>query len=171
MELSEIISTRHSSRQYVEQPVDDDAIDSILEAINAAPSAGNHQAYKVAVVRDADKRRCLMEASGPQGWMSTAPVFLVFFADLDQYSSAMGDRLADCVPIQDATIAQAYAQLEASDLNLGSCWVAPFAGTSAQEILGLKGNLKLTGILTLGHSHEGTIKRKRRKPQDWSVKI
>jgi nitroreductase len=171
MEFSEILKTRHSSRQFLDQPVDDQAIESILEAITSAPSAANMQAYKIAIVRDPEKRRCLAAASGPQGWLDTAPVLMVFFADLDQYASRMGDRLLDCVPIQDPTIAQAYAQLEASDLGLGSCWVGPFAHEQAQDICGLKGNLKMTGILAIGHTHETPRKRGRRKSVEWAVTV
>jgi len=171
MEFTEILEKRFSSRRYIAQPVDDEAIESLLEAIMAAPSGANLQSYRIFVVRDEEKRRKLMEASGPQGWMTSAPVFLVFFADLDQYTSGMGDRLTDIVPTQDATIAQAYAQLAACDLGLGTCWVAPFARDQVKEILHIEGNLSLTGILTIGHSSEPVPKRKRRKAWEWSVKV
>ena len=171
MEFSEIIETRYSSRQYTSRPVDDRAIESILAAIEAAPSGANRQSYRIVVVRNDEKRKQLAEASSGQGWMAQAPVLLVFFADLDQYSAGMGDRLADILPIQDATIAQAYAQMAAFDLGLGTCWVAPFARDKALEICGLDGNLKLTGILTVGHTTESKPKRKRRKPSEWTVWI
>jgi nitroreductase len=171
MEFSEILEKRHSSRSYIDRPVDDQAIDSLLEAITAAPSGGNRQSYKVAVVRDSEKRKLLMEASGPQGWMLTAPVFFVFFADVEQYKAGFGTKLEDMLPVIDATIAMVYAQLEATDLGLGTCWVAPFAREFAQGICGLEGNLKQVGILTVGHTTESMPKRKRRKAGEWSVRM
>jgi nitroreductase len=171
MEFSEILENRFSVRNYIDRPVDDAAVETLLAAIEASPSGANRQSYKICVVRDAAKRKRLSDASGPQGWMTSAPLFLVFFADIDQYTAGMGERLADCLPIQDATIAQAYAQLAATDLGLGSCWVAPFARDSAQQICGIEGNLKMAGILTVGHTTESKPKRKRRGPKEWSVRM
>jgi nitroreductase len=171
MEFSEIIEKRYSTRKFIDRPVDDQAIESILEAIEAAPSGGNRQSYKIAIVRDEAKRKALSDASGPQGWMMSAPVFFVFFADLDQYAAGFGDRLTDVIPIEDATIAMAYAQLAAFDLGLGSCWVAPFARETAQDICGLDGKLQHIGILPVGHTTESKPIRKRRKPLEWSVKM
>jgi nitroreductase len=170
MEFSELIEKRFSTRKYINRPVDDEAIDSLLEAVMAAPSGANLQSYKVAVVTDDKMRAALTDASGPQGWMSEAPVLLVFFADLDTFKAGIGKRLDNVIPLQDATIAMAYAQLAAFDLGLGTCWVAPFAGDSAQKTCGLKGSLLLSGILTVGHTNESKPKRKRRKPSEWSVR-
>jgi nitroreductase len=171
MEFTEILEKRHSVRTYINRPVDDEAVDALLEAIQAAPSGGNRQAYKVAVVRDDEKRRRLAEASRSQAWMLGAPVFFVFFADIDRSKAGFGEKLTEIIPMEDAVIAMTYAQLAAFDLGLGTCLVAPFALDDAQEICGLEGNLIQTGILTVGHSTETAPKRKRRKIQEWAVRI
>jgi len=171
MEFTELIENRFSTRTYTSVGLDDDTIDEILDAILAAPSAGNHQAYKVAVVRDEETRSKLADASGPQGWIARAPVVLAFFSDLDIHSSSYGSKKAGIFPCLDPTIAMVYAQLAATDLGLGSCWVAPFAHETAQEICGLDGNLALVGLLPIGHTSESKPKRKRRKSSEWSVII
>jgi nitroreductase len=171
MDFWEVIEGRFSARSYTSREVPDEAIDKILAAIESAPSAGNLQSYKVVVVRDEGLRRKLADASSHQGWMARAPVFLVFFADLDQFMTRYGEAHIDTMPLQDATIAMAYAQLAAFNLGLGCCWIGTFARYDAQRICGLKGNLQFTGILTIGHTTESKPRRRRRKPREWSISL
>jgi len=171
MDFSELIEKRFSARSYTRDPVSDEAIDRILQAIDSAPSAGNLQSYLVAVVRDESMRTKLMQASVNQEWMVQASVFLVFFADLDQFMSRYGRRHIDTMPLQDATIAITYAQLAAHDMGLVTCWVGTFAEDYAQKICGLKGDLQFAGILTLGYTKARRPRRYRRGPDDWSVKL
>jgi nitroreductase len=171
MEFFDLTEARFSARTYTSKDVTEEQIGKILEAIEAAPTSGNHQAYVVAVVRDEGIRQKLAQASGPQGWIAKAPVLMVFFSDLDRHKNAYGEERHGIIPCQDPTIAMAYAQLAATDLGLGTCWVAPFARDSAQEICGLEGNLALTGLLTIGHTTEEKPHRKRRKPDEWTVRM
>ncbi len=171
MEFTELIENRFSARTFTSVDVDESAVDAILEAVLSAPSAGNRQAYKVVVVRDEKAKLLLADASGPQGWVAKAPVVFVFFSDIDIHTKSYGESKAAAIPSLDSTIAMAFAQLAATDLGLGSCWVAPFAHEQAQEICGLDGNLALAGLLPVGHTTEGRPKRKRRKSSEWSVKI
>jgi nitroreductase len=170
MEFSELIYQRYSSRDFTSKDVADEQIDSILAAIESAPSSGNDQAYKIAVVRDPDLRERIALASRNQKWMTKAPVLLVFFGDVDRYRERIGERL-QYGPVQDPTIAMVYAQLAAVDVGLGSCWVAPHAGEEAAKILGLDGNLRLAGILPIGWPADSRPKRRRRKPEEWTVRL
>ncbi len=169
MEFKRVLSERFSERRYTNDPVSDRDIIDILEAIDTAPSAGNLQSYKVVVVRDGSMRKELADASSGQTWMAQAPVFLVFFADLDQFHTRYGEQHTDTMPLQDATIAMAYAQLAATDVGLGTCWIGTFARYQAQDILRLSGNLQFAGILTLGHPKGAVPARNRRGHRSWGI--
>jgi nitroreductase len=103
--------------------------------------------------------------------MKSAPVFLVFFADIDQFGRRYGKIHADTMPLQDATIAMTFAHLAATELGLGSCWIGTFARDEAQDICGLKGNLQFAGILILGKTDARRPRRDRRGPGAWAHKM
>ena len=56
-------------------------------------------------------------------------------------------------------------------MGLGSCWVASHAREVAQEILGIEGDLRFVGILTLGHAADTKPRRKRRGPDEWTFQV
>jgi nitroreductase len=103
--------------------------------------------------------------------MKSAPVFLVFFADMDQFGRRYGKTHADTMPLQDATIAMTFAHLAATEVGLGSCWIGTFARDKAKDICGLKGNLQFAGILILGKTGARKPGRTRRGPEAWAHKI
>ena len=67
-------------RLFEERPVEAEKLQTILETINVAPSAGNLQAYEVYLVRTAQRRADLARGSGNQEFLSQAPIVLVFCA-------------------------------------------------------------------------------------------
>lgn len=65
MELDRALRTTGAVRQFTDEPVDDDTIAAILDTARFAPSGGNRQPWRVAVVRDPDVRRRLAELQQP----------------------------------------------------------------------------------------------------------
>ena len=60
MELSEVMRTTFSCRQWTDEPVDDATIYRILDNARFAPNGGNRQGWHVTVVKD---RACLLYTS------------------------------------------------------------------------------------------------------------
>lgn len=154
MEFAELIEERHSIRAYEDREVERDKLDSILQAARRAPTAGNLQAYRVAVVREPSLRRALARAALEQEFIAQAPVVLVFFADAPASSTKYGRRGETLYAIQDATIASAYAQLAACDAGLGSCWVGAFHEGQVRDALGAARHLRPVALLPLGHTSQ-----------------
>ncbi len=77
MEFYEAVMTRRSVRSYKPDPVPEDALNRILEAVRMAPSGSNRQPWKFIVVTDSEKRRGLMEICGKQRFVAEAPVAIV----------------------------------------------------------------------------------------------
>jgi nitroreductase len=126
MDFTELLRTRSSVRAFRDQPVSIDDAGTILEAAQSAPSAGNEQAYEIAVVTHRDRLRRLAHAAQDQEFVAHAPLVLVFSAVPSRASVAYGERGAGLFCVQDATIACAYAQLAAAELGLSAVWVGSF---------------------------------------------
>jgi len=153
MEFLAVLRSRRSVRSYKRDPVEAEKLRRIFEAANLAPSAGNLQAYQVRVVRDEEKRKELARAAHDQGFITEAPVCLVFFADAERSAGKYGKRGADLYSVQDATIAGSFAMLAAVDLGLATVWVGDFEEKEVQEIMGTK-SLKPVVMFSLGYAAE-----------------
>ncbi|MEO7371912.1 MAG: nitroreductase family protein, partial [Ilumatobacteraceae bacterium] len=57
MDIGEALRTTGSSREFTDEPVDDETVAAILDDARFAPSGGNRQPWRVAVVKDRDVRR------------------------------------------------------------------------------------------------------------------
>jgi len=162
MAFSELIKKRRSVRNYTTAPVDRVKLARIVAAANRAPSAGNLQAYEIYKVTQVKDRSALSRASCEQGFVLVAPVSLVFCANIARNEERYGER-ARFFALQDATIACAYAQLAASDLGLGTCWVGAFDPDAVRKILGAPKGIDPVAILPIGHP-KGEAEVKDRRP-------
>ena len=154
MDFFAVVRARHSIRAYAARPVESEKIRRILECANAAPSAGNLQAYAIVVVQDPERRKALARAALDQDHIAEAPVVLVFFQDPRRSAIKYGRRGALLYALQDATIACAYAQLAATALGLGSCWVGAFDEQRVREIVRAPRELIPVALLTIGYPAE-----------------
>jgi len=154
MDLVEAIRARRSIRAYQERTIEEDLLTTILSCANAAPSAGNLQPFEIVVVRDKKRRLALSQAALGQSFLAQAPVVLVFLEDPARSAARYGDRGADLYCTQDAAIACAYAQLAATHLGLGTCWVGAFRTDEVRRTVGAPSSLHPTAMLCVGHAAE-----------------
>jgi len=171
MDFAELIEERHSVRAFEERAVERVVLESILQAAGRAPSAGNLQAYKVALVRARSVRRRLASAALDQGHVAQAPVVLVFLADALASGVKYGRRGETLYAVQDATIACAYAQLAACDAGLGSCWVGAFHEDQVRTALGVDRNLRPVALLPLGYPAQAPEITPRRPQSEMVLEI
>jgi nitroreductase len=59
MSLFDVIHSQRAVRHFSEQPVSDEAIETMLHAAICAPSGGNRQPWRFVVIRDAEIKRRL----------------------------------------------------------------------------------------------------------------
>ncbi len=166
-ELLEILKRRRSVRVYQDRPVERDTHLAILEAARAAPSAGNLQAFQLVVVQDSANKHELSHAALDQKHVESAPAVVVFFADPGR-SATYGAR-ADLYSRQDATIACAHAQLAATALGLGCCWIGAFYPDTIRQLLKAPAGLEPVALLTVGYPAEQPVATERR-PLDEMVR-
>lgn len=166
MDFFEVIRERRSVRVFQEKGVEEEKIKAIIEAANAAPSAGDLQAYEIYFTRSVTKRRDLVQAALAQEFIAEAPVAIIFCANPRRSAMKYGDRGAELYSIQDATIACAYAQLTATALGLGAVWVGAFNDTKVLHVIGAPHTLKPVAILCIGYPAESPAPTPRRGIKD-----
>jgi nitroreductase len=166
MELLDLLRRRRSVRVYQTRAVEKEKLSAILEAVRAAPSAGNLQAFEVVVVETAERKTALAGAALDQQHVAGAPVLLVFCANPGRSASKYGGRGSDLYARQDATIACAHAQLAAASLGLGCCWVGAFYPEVIRQILKAPTGLEPIALLSIGYPDEEPLPVERRPIDD-----
>ena len=125
----EAIYKRASVRTYADKDVPDELVERLLRAAMAAPSAGNQQPWEYFVVRDADIRQKLADASPYAKPSGRAPVVFVACCRTE------GTRFPEC-DTHDMAASVENLLLEAADLGLGCVWMAvePFEDRMAATL-------------------------------------
>jgi nitroreductase len=146
MEFSEVIRKRRSVRGYLPDPVPQEKLDRILEAVRIAPSAANLQPVHFIVVKDPAIRGRMKEAYDTP-WFSSAPVII---AGCVNRAKAWKRSDGFSTPDVDLAIAFDHLTLAAANEGLGTCWVCNFNEPKAREILGIPDGIRLIAMTPLG---------------------
>ena len=154
MNFFEVVQTRQSIRAFAPRPVEEEKLQTVLEAARRAPSAGNLQAFEIYVITRRAALRGLAQASLGQEFVAQAPVVLAFCAHPELSSHKYGRRGASLYSIQDATIACTFAHLAATALGLGSVWVGAFDDDAVRKEIGMGPDLVPLALLPIGYPGE-----------------
>ncbi len=154
MDFFELIHSRRSVRAFQpHRPIEDHDVARLLEAAGRACSAGNLQAYRIVVVREATIRDRLAQAAHHQHFIATAPLILAFVADTARAEARYREK-GPLFAIEDATAAAAYAQLAAQAVGLGSVWIGSFDEREIRETLRVPETFVPVCLLAVGHPAE-----------------
>ncbi|MDY7109876.1 MAG: nitroreductase family protein [Planctomycetota bacterium] len=181
MELMDVIRRRRSIRAFRNDPIPDDVLGEILEAGRVGPTAMNVQDCRFGIITDADVKAKLVEVSGGQEWITTAPVIIalcrVLAADIKtlpdddinvlvwqaRYGRAAIDHLN---ALEDRRVARmlldwrdtAYVGqqmvLAAENFGIASCWIGLIDTPKADAVLGLPEDVVCDMLLPLGYPAE-----------------
>jgi nitroreductase len=162
MQFFEVVDRRRSIRAFTTALVEADKLEAILATARLAPSAGDLQAYQIAVVDEAGTKKALAAAALGQDFIAGAAVVLVFCASPGRSESRYGQRGASLYCIQDATIAACYAQLAATAQGLASCWVGAFDEAGVAAALRIPPELRPISLLPIGYAAEAPERPARR---------
>ena len=161
MEFSELIRTRYSVRAYQPKPVEEEKLRQALEAARLAPTANNRQPFQFIIIHPAGREAELKRIYGEQ-WFLQAPVVVCTCALPEKCWVRMdGKPYVDV----DVAIAVDHLILAATELGLGTCWIADFDPDAAREVLGLPDGVEPVIFTTLGYP-AGEPRVKRRKSLD-----
>lgn len=141
--------THRSVRRYTEEPIPDEILSGIIAAAQSAATSSNLQSWSVISVNDPAKRLAISELSGGQRQILSAPVFLVFLADLNRMrkfalSSGIDPDGLDTaemytVAVVDAALAAERLVCAAEALEYGICYIGAVRNDpkSMKELLAL----------------------------------
>lgn len=156
------IEIRRSIRNYIDKPVEDEKIIKLLESARLAPSGSNTQPWHFIIVKSESTKQKLVQVCHNQEWMISAPVFIVCVSDIRcRVKEDVDIFLKEDSPqqelkqiIRDTSIAIEHIVLEATNLGLGTCWVAWFNQEEIRPALNIPSDKYVVSILTLGYTNE-----------------
>jgi nitroreductase len=147
MEFTELIKKRYSVRAYKADAVEEDKLRQVLEAARLAPTAANRQPFRIIVIHTAGREAELRRVYD-RGWFVQAPLLLCACGIPAQtWTRSDGKNYNDV----DVTIAMDHLVLAATDLGLGTCWVAAFNPAAARQVLGLPDGVEPVAFTPLGY--------------------
>jgi nitroreductase len=98
----DLMKAHRSIRKFADRKVDDETLAEIIAAAQCAATSHYVQAYTVIHVKDPEKRESIAKLAGPQAYVASAPVFLVFCADFN--------RLVSICTMHGATVEISWAE-------------------------------------------------------------
>lgn len=150
MSLIETILKRRSVRTYTEEDIPEEKMEKILEAGLLAPTSRNRKPCEFYVVKDKEILEKLSKSKAAGSTMlENANAAIVVFADSEKADTW----------IEDSSIALAYMDLMANELDVGSCWCQSHLRFDAdnkssedvvKEIFSMDEKYRVVGILSLG---------------------
>ena len=158
MQFSDLIKTRYSVRAYKQDQVEEEKLQTILEAANLAPTAANRQPFQIILIHTKG-RETELQTIYHRDWFTQAPLVVCVCA-LPNQSWSRRDSKNYCDV--DATIAMDHLILAAADLGIGTCWIAAFDPQAAREILDLPDEVEPIAFTPLGYPAD-ELKAKKRK--------
>lgn len=175
MNVMEAIKGRRSIRDYKPDPIPDEVLNKLLNALRLAPSGRNAQPWKFIAVRDTEMRRelakaCSFKPRRPEGqpFVAQAPVIIVACGSEDEAAcgyyqngefyityghEAPREGITDrwsCLPV-DLAIAMDHFSLAAIEEGLGTCWVAGLDERKVKKLLGVPDNMRAPILMPVGY--------------------
>jgi len=171
MNFLELAKRRQSCRKFDKsRAASRDDIEYCLEAARLSPSACNAQPYKFTVCSGQMKEK-VGQLFLMNSFARDASHFVVISEDSYNFSASMGSRIKDIdYRSIDIGIAAAHMTLAAAERGLDSCILGWFDEKKLQELLGIKGRIRL--IIAIGYAApDYPVREKKRKPMGELVQL
>ncbi|QGT98707.1 Nitroreductase [Candidatus Syntrophocurvum alkaliphilum] len=158
MNTLECIKTRRSIRRFTDQPIPDDVLTQLLEAIRWSPSWANTQCWEVVIVKEQASKEKLVELltennPATKGVLQ-APLVVVVCGK----KGISGFKRGEAQTVQgdnwylfDAGIACQNLCLAAHSLGLGTVNIGSFDHKKTGEFLGLPEDIEPVEIIPVGY--------------------
>ncbi len=151
MDALAAILGRRSIRQYIAEPVDDAAVETLLRAAVAAPSAGNQQPWRFVVTTERSTLDAMAGTTPYGSMLRHAPLAITVCADTrDLKHPGMWQ--------QDCSAAVQNILLAAHALGLGAVWLGYWPKmervTPLKLELGIPEGVEPLAVLAIGHPAE-----------------
>ena len=163
--------TRTSIRDYTDQTISADTIETLLRAGMAAPSAVNKQPWHFIVVNKKEKLMELASTNPYAKMLEKAPLAIVVCGDMSK--ALEGDARAFWV--QDCSAATENILLAAHALGLGAVWTGLYPNMervdAVSEVLNLTDNIIPLCTVVIGHPAEQPQPKDKWNPENVSYNV
>jgi nitroreductase len=139
MKVQEAIATRRSIRQYAETAIPTAHVQTLLKALQWAPSANNQQNWEFVFVADPGLKKDLVPACMNQRFVAGCSYFIAGVAD-----PGLKWHMVDI------TIAFTHFTLQAVELGYGTCWIGAFDENKIKVLLKIPERKKIVACMTFG---------------------
>jgi len=183
--LMELLEKRCSVRDFANEPVAEEIIDTVLESGRLTPSGGNEQPWKFALVKNRELMEKIVESAYNQAWMLDAAFLVVVVTCIVPDEKGGRDiQLARYPQIRDriesmdidfygrlnqeehqTKIPGTHMVLTALEYGVGSTWISYFKVDEVQELLDLSPSEIPSEIIAFGYPLI-PMKSKHKKPLD-----
>ena len=159
MKFSELVTKRYSVRAYKPDPVEEEKLEQVLEAVRMAPTAANRQPFQIILIHTAGREAELSRIYG-RDWFTQAPLVICACGIPSQGWTRSGDGKS--YTDVDVAIVVDHLTLAAADVGLGTCWIAAFDPVAAREVLGLPDDVEPIAFTPLGYAADQPGPKKRK---------
>lgn len=145
METWDAIRARRNVRSHDGNPIEDDALEHILEAARRTPSSMNQQAWDFVMVTDPERLQALSKVWRYAEHVATSAATIALVAPA---SADPDERETFQFDLGQASMS---IMLTAADRGIGSCHAAVADQALAREVLGLPADRECMWLISLGH--------------------
>jgi nitroreductase len=168
MDLMDAIKGRRSIRRYKPDPVPEEVLQKVMEAVRWAPSWANTQCWEAIAVKDPGVKSklsmALFKNNPATSSMIEAPIILILCGK----KGISGCRRGQPVTVRgdwwmfDVGLAMQNLCLAAHALGLGTVIIGAFDHKKVEEILGLPQDVEVVAMTPLGYpAAEGSAPRRK----------
>lgn len=152
--FSELITKRRSIRKFTDEKIKPEEVELILKAGLKSPSSKNAKPWHFIAIEDKEMLEKLVHCK---------KMGAKFIADCPLAIIVLADPFVSNVWIEDASIATIMMQLQAEDLNIGSCWIQirgrqTIDDSSSEEfikdLLDIPMQMQVLSVITFGYKNQ-----------------
>lgn len=163
MKVESAIDKRRAVRKYQDKAIPEDIILELLEAARKAPSAKNTQSHRYIILRGKDLKSEKLAGVFKQSFVCEAPLLIVCCADPTQYPQSTDvDDLPENYARIDLAIATAFLVLRATELGLGSVYVAWIYRDKIKKALHIPNHFIVPFVIPVGYPAEEPLPKPRK---------
>jgi nitroreductase len=146
MDFIELAQKRYSARNFTDQKLEKEKLDTILEAGRVAPTAANRQPQRILVVQSEEG----LNKIGKGARFYSAPVVLIVCADKEEAWVRNYDNFDTCEV--DASIITDHMMMAAADLHIDSLWMTWFDPGIIRQEFDIPEQYNIVNLLALGYN-------------------
>ena len=152
LDFYRVIRTRRSVRSFRKDPIPDEVLKRVLEAVRVAPSGGNRQPWKFILVKDEELKQRMVSACNNQRFVAEAPLIVV--ACGQRLPLNRGGYMGEMSMLLDVAIAFTHLILAARAEGLGTCWIGAFNNEEIKRLLSVPEGYEVVAATPLGYPSE-----------------